>query len=508
MAINSNNNKIVKNTLALYLRMFFMTALTLYTSRVVLNTLGISDYGIYNVVGGFVLMLSYLNSVFVDSSQRFITISLGKGNIVELKEVFKTANTIHTIISIALLLFAESFGLWFLNHKLVIAPERLYAANWVFQFSVLSMLITILSIPYKASIVAHEHIHIYAYISIIEAIMKLIIVFMLLFVPFDKLIMYAFLQLIVSIIVPIWFAIYCRRKFEECCFAFTWNREILKSMGAYSGWVLVGNLGFTFKDQFSNIILNLFLGTSINAARGIAAQVNSTVTSFVNNFMMAMSPQITKTYAEGDIDRSRSLVYAGSKISFFLMSIFIVPIYIRIEYVLQLWLGIVPEYTAIFCKIIILSSLYYSMSKTITVAIQAKGDIKWFQIGISFIMLLELPIAYLVLRLNMAPYFALCPAILTNVLAFFFRAFLLKNQITSYSLSKLVFDIFGRCTLVLLISLLISYSICVCISDTFVGFVLSCGISVAVTICIAYFVGLNKNERVLLTQIIHKKIRR
>ena len=447
----SSNKRIVKNTMVLYLRMIVSLVISLFTARVVLQTLGVSDYGVYNVVGGFVAMLSYLKSVFVDANQRFITFSLGEGNMEKLKKVFNTSVLTQCIFVVCLLVVAETFGLWFVNHKLVIDSERMVAANWVYQCSVGALVLTLLNIPYRACIIAHEKMGIYAYIGIVEVVLQLAIVYLLVIIPADKLIVYALLHLFVSFLIPVWFHIYCLKNFEECKLTLRFDKSIFKEMFSFSSWVLIGNLGFSFKDQFSNVIMNLFLGTTINAARGITGKVNGIVSNFVNNFLMAMSPQITKQYAVQDYEGSKRLVFTGSKFAFYLMLLLGIPVVANIDFLLKLWLGIVPEYTTTFIAITIVASMFYAMSKPLTTAIQATGDIKWFQIGIAIIMLLELPIAYVLLKKGYSPVWAIVPAIFTNIAGVFFRFFLLCRKSSVYNMWEYFTRVFLKCVVLFVV---------------------------------------------------------
>ena len=342
---NENNKRIAKNTLLLYVRMLFTIIVGLYTSRIVLNTLGVNDYGLYNVVGGIVSMLGFLNSAMTAASQRFISFELGKQNKQKLEEVFSTSVTIHIIIACIIFITAETIGLWFLNTHMNIATSRMTAANWVYQCSIFTFMISVISVPYNACIVAHEHMKTFAYISIIEVSLKLAIVYLLLILSFDKLIIYAVLLLCVSLIIRMIYGIYCKKKFEECTYRFHFNKKLFLEMFSFAGWSIIGNLGFSLKDQGSNVVLNLFCGTAINAARGVALQVNGIISNFSNNFLMALNPQITKQYATGDIPKSIQLVYAGCRYSFYLLSIISIPVMVNLDYILSLWLGIVPPYT-------------------------------------------------------------------------------------------------------------------------------------------------------------------
>ena len=307
---SESNKRIAKNTLLLYFRMLLIIIVGLYTSRVVLNTLGVSDYGIYNVVGGIVAMLAFLNSAMVAASQRFISFELGTGNIERLKKVFCTSVSIHIVLAGIIFLIAETIGLWFVNTHLNISIERMEAANWVYQCSILTLLLTVVSVPYNSCIVAHEHMKAFAYVSIVEAVLKLLIVYLLLLGNFDKLILYSILVVAVALIIRIIYGIYCKQHFEECTYRFVFDKQLFKEMFAFAGWSVIGNLGFSFKDQGSNIILNLFFGTTVNAARGIALQVNGIISNFSNNFTRSLTPQNTTKYSVGDVVSSVKFVFA------------------------------------------------------------------------------------------------------------------------------------------------------------------------------------------------------
>ncbi len=503
---NSKNNLIAKNTIALYFRMFLVLAVSLYTSRVILNTLGVNDYGVFNVVGGFVSMLAYLNKVFVDATQRFMVFSLGEKNEQRVKTVFSTAITIHLIIAGLIIIVGESFGLWFVNNKLVIAHERLYAANWVYQCALLSLVFSVISVPYKACIVAHEHMKIYAYFGIIEVVLKLLIVYALYLSSYDKLIVYSILHLLVSIALPFWNYFYCKKHFSESRWNRTLDIPLLKEMFAYSGWVMFGSLGFSFKDQFSNIIMNQFLGTAINAARGIAMQVNAVVVSFAENFTTALLPQITKEYAEGNIMRSKKLVTSGSKLSFYLMSLISIPVILNVRYILKLWLGVVPPYTDWFVIITLIAASYYAASKTLTIALQATGDIKWFQIGVSLIMLTELPMAYLLLRNGISPVWALVPAIFTNIVGILYRMILLQKQVPGYEVWSVIKEVFGRSHLTIGLSFIICYFVSRFIPSGFVWLIISSALYVIIIGLMVYVIGMNKVEKGMVSTLVFNKI--
>lgn len=493
-----NNKRIAKNTLLLYVRMLFTIVVGLYTSRVVLRTLGVDDYGIYNVVGGIVAMLAFLNSAMTAASQRFISFELGTQNHQKLKEVFSTSVTIHLVIAGIIFLIAETVGLWFLNTHMNIAADRMTAANWVYQCSILTFMVTVVSVPYNACIVAHERMKAFAYISIVEVGLKLIIVYLLLILPADKLTAYAILVLSVSLIIRIIYGIYCKRNFEECSYQFSFNKKLFKEMFAFAGWSLIGSLGFSSKDQVANIILNLFHGTAINAARGVALQVNGIISNFSNNFIMALNPQITKQYAGGNIKESIDLVYAGCRYSFYLLSLITIPVMINIDYLLQLWLGAVPTYTSQFLQLALIAALISSMASPLVTAMQATGNIKVFQLSICIIMLCELPLAYLVLKMGYEPYWVMIPTIIVTLIGLIARIFLLKRLVKEYSLCFFTINIVLKNICIACICFGISKILHNYFAINFINFILTSFISFMLTICGILLLGISPKERVFL----------
>ena len=505
--LSANNKRIAKNTLLLYLRMFFTMSIGLFTSRIVLNTLGVSDYGIYNVVAGIITMLSFLNAGMVASSQRFISYTLGNGNSNRLKNVFCTSINIHIVIALIAFIVGETIGLWFINTQLNIETERMIAANWVYQCSLLTFIISVISVPYNSCVVAHEKMSAFAYISILEVILKLAVAYILLITPFDKLITYSILVLSISVLIRSCYTLYCKLNFEECNYRFYFDKSLFKEMFSFAGWSVLGNMGFSFKDQVSNIILNIFYGTTLNAARSIGIQVSTLVNTFSTNLTMALNPQITKQYAAGNVDESRNLVYTGSRYTFYLLTLISIPIIINVDYLLRLWLGIVPEYTSKFLVLSLITSLLYAVSGCVTIALQATGNIKTFQIGISVLMLSELPIAYILLENECPPYSVMYPTIISYTIAIFFRFFLINKYLQEYKMK----DYFN----IVLIPCLIIYVLSYCISrfvrsyilvDNLVKLIGVIFISIIITSSLIYIFGVNKNERILIKQLLIKKM--
>lgn len=502
-----DKKRIVQNTGLLYVRMLLTMLIGLYTSRVILTVLGISDYGIYNVVGGIVYTLAFLNSAMAAASQRFISYELGIGNMGRLKRIFSTSVNIHMLIAFIIFIGAETVGLWFVNTHLNIEDDRMVAANWVYQFSIFTLMLSIWSVPYNSCIIAHEHMKAFAYISFFESVLKLIIVYCLSIGTSDRLILYGILVFIVTLLVRLCYGIYCKRHFEECSFHFVWDKGLFKDMFSFAGWSILGNLGFSFKDSFSNIILNIFFGTTINAARGIAMQVSSLISTFSTNFAMALNPQITKQYASGNVEDSRSLVYAGARYSFYLLMLITIPFLINSDYILWFWLGVVPEYTNIFIAFSLFTSLLHALSGTVTTALQATGNVKIFQIGLSILMLSELPIAYILLRAGMSPYAIMYPTLVTYTLAVFFRFYLLKRLIPSYDFTYYVFQVFLRSVLLFVVCYFLCDKLRSYFENSFFTMIVTAFMSLCIVVVAIYFIGITPIERVVVRKRMAKLLK-
>lgn len=400
---SENSKRIVKNTVVLYFRMLFMMGISFYTSRIVLNALGVEDFGIYNVVGGIVAMFSVLSGSLSAAISRFITYELGKDNLLNLKKIFSSAVTIQLGIGLFILILAETIGVWFLNREMNIPTDRMLAANWVFQLSIITFIINLVSVPYNAVIIAHEKMSAFAYISIFEALGKLVIAFLIVVSPIDNLIFYAALMCVVALIIRIIYGYYCQYCFEECRYSFIFDKTYLKQMFKFAGWNFIGASSAVLRDQGGNIIINIFCGPAVNAARGIAFQVNNAVQGFVTNFMIALNPQITKSYASGNQKYMMSLIYQGGRFSYYMLLLFSLPILVNTHYVLALWLKIVPDHTVLFVRLILIFALSESISNPLVTAMLATGRIKNYQIVVGGLQMMNLPISYLLLRIGCIP---------------------------------------------------------------------------------------------------------
>lgn len=399
-----NNKRIAKNTLLLYVRMAIVMLISLYTSRVVLETLGVEDFGIYNVVGGVVAMFGFLNGALSSATQRFITFALGKGDQERLRSIFSTAVNIHIIIAIVLVLLAETVGLWFLYNKLQIPEDRFNAAFWVLQFSLASTAVMVASVPYNAVIVAHEKMSAFAYISIADTLLRLVAVLLLPLFGADRLILYAFFLFVVQIAVRVCYNVYSNRHFPEARYSLTWSKGDFREMIGFAGWSLLGNLSGVLFTQGLNMLLNMFFGPVVNAARGVAVQVQAAVQQLVSNFQLALNPQITKTYAQGDLDAMRMLMYRSSRFSFILLFAVTLPLLFEADFVLGVWLKTVPEGAATFMRIVMCTQLLYVMSNPFIVANQATGKVRRYQVVCGCTLLCILPVSYVVLRMGFPPY--------------------------------------------------------------------------------------------------------
>ena len=399
----SNNKRIAKNTILLYVRMFVMMAVGLFTSRVILDALGASDYGIYNVVGGLVTMFSVLTGAMSVATSRFLTFALGVGDKEQLRKIFVTAVNIHLLIAVAMIVIAEVAGIWFLNHKLNIPAYRMEAANIVLQFSIATFVINLINVPYSSSIISHERMGIYAYFTLYDVFVKLIIVYALYVSPIDRLIIYALLLCLANLTTQIIYWIYCKRQFEECRYFFSLDKTLLKKMFGFIGWAFWGNAAVVAKDQGMTLLLNIFCGTLVNAAQGIANQVNAMVNRFVTNFMTAVNPQITKQYAAGEYESMNKLIIRSTKFSAFLMLVLIVPIIVNIDDLLGLWLVKVPMHTSSFVSLILFYSFVDCFTGGLITGILANGKIKVYEIALTIIYALNIACAYIVLKLGMSP---------------------------------------------------------------------------------------------------------
>lgn len=427
---SENNTRIAKNTMFLYFRMILIMLVNLYTSRVILMSLGVEDYGIYNVVGGIVTMFSFLNGSMASSTQRYLTYELGNGNVEKLKKIFSTSLNIHLLLAGLIVILAESIGLLFLNYKLNIPYDRMFAANIVYQFSILTFFINIIQVPYNAALIAHEKMGIYAYISILEVVLKLFVAYVIFYTSIDKLIIYSGLIFLVQLLIRFIYQLYCKRKYVECHFRIIKDIKLYKEMTSFAGWNLFGSMAWICRDQGVNIVVNLFFGPVVNAARAISGQVSGAVMGFISNFQTALNPQITKLYATGETDKMEKLVFKGIKFSFCLLFLIAFPLAINITYILELWLKDVPDYVSGFVVFILIDSLCSTLyGNPLMTSLAATGNIRNYQVFVSLCVLLTLPSAYLLLVLGGNPYSIFIAVILWTNISGILRFYYCNKQI-------------------------------------------------------------------------------
>lgn len=489
----------------LYFRMLLTMAVTLYTSMVVLKTLGVDDFGIYNIVGGVVVLFSFLNNAMSTATQRFLNFEMGRGAEGDVNRMFSMSMTAHLSIALIVVLLSETIGLWFLNTQLNIPADRMNAANWVYQFTILTFCIQIIRVPYNASIIAYEKMSFYAYISIIEVVLKLLIVFLLLLFGWDKLQLYAVLTCGVTFIILILYKLYCNKAFTTCRYSFFWDKSLYKKLMSFSGWSLFGSVANVGAQQGLNILLNIFFGVAINAAMGIANQVSSAVFGFVSNFQTAFNPQIVKSYAMNDREYFMNLIFQSSKFSYYLLLLLSIPLLICTDFILQVWLTNVPEYTAPFCRLIILFLLVDAISAPLWMSVQATGDIRNYQILIGSLILLNFPLAYLVLKLGYPPESVLIVRVLINLLTYVVRIFYLRSKIDLPS-GKYIREVILVVSLVTLLALPLPLLVNHYVTD-WSGLIATTAVALFSTGLCIYGVGLKKNEREVLNRLVMNKIK-
>lgn len=492
---SSANKRIAKNTLVLYVRMLFTMGISLFTSRVILQTLGVEDYGISSVVGGVISMFTFINAAMVSSTQRYLNFELVRGDANQLRSVFSTSLQIHALIALAIIVLSETVGLWFLNEKLVIPEARMTAAMWVYQCSILSCAVSIMSTPYNAVIVAHEKMSAFAYISILDVSLKLLVVYLLVVLPFDKLIILAILNLLVQLFIRYIYTIYCHRHFPESYFQFWFNKTLFKEMFGFAGWSFWGNLAAILYTQGLNMMLNIFFGPIVNAARGIAVQVQSAVQQFVGGFQTALNPQITKNYASNNLPQMHSLMFRSARFSFLLLFFLSLPVLMETNFILTLWLKTVPDDAVIFTQIMICISLIYTTANPCIIANQATGKVKIYQMVVGGILLLILPISYVVLKLGAPAYSVFIVHFCIESLAQFSRMYMLRKLI-HLPLWQYMKNIYIPIISTVVIAIILPLVVRMQVAEGWLRFLavgFTCVLSVGAS---SYFIGFTKQERV------------
>jgi O-antigen/teichoic acid export membrane protein len=470
--------------------------------------LGVEDFGIYNVVGGVVAMFGFLRTTLASGTQRFLTFELGKNDFIKLKKTFSAALNIHIILAVIVFILAETAGLWFLNYKMNIPADREYAALWTYQFSILASMLSIIQVPYNAGIIAHERMNVYAYVSIIEVTLKLGIVYLLLISDHDKLITYAILIFAVNLIIMTVYRQYCKKQYSECRFGLVSDKNLYKSMLVFSGWNIFGCGAVMGATQGVNILLNMFFGPVVNAARGISVQVSNAINTFVTNFQTAVNPQIVKYYAAGKIDELHNLLFQNAKFSFCLMWLMVLPVFLKTEAILGIWLGTVPEYTALFCRLMLLQSLISCMQRPFIMAIHATGKMKLINLTAGIVLLSVLPISYFLLRMGVPAYIPFIVYVGSSLIEFFWELFFLRKWIALPAL-QLFKKVFAPLSFIIVCSLPIPVFFTFFLKDNLISLLLVSIISVLSVSVLVYYIALNKGTRAkIITKVKAKVLRK
>lgn len=502
---SANNKRIAKNTILLYIRMFITLIVSLYTSRVLLKSLGVDDYGIYNIIGGVVVLFSFLSNAMTNSTQRYLNYNVGLNDKVGIKKVFCVSMQAHFVISILVLILAESLGLWFVNTRLNIPAERMYAANWVYQLSVLTTCINIMRVPYNAVVIAYEKMSFFAYVSIAETVLKLLIVYALFIsANIDKLILYAILLTITSGVIWGVYRFYCRRNYDISRYSNIRSNELFKELMSFTSWYLLGGVAMIGSRQGVNILLNIFFNVAVNAAVGIANQVKNAIYGFVTSFQTAFNPQIVKLYASNEKHALSKLLNRSTKFSFFLMFLLSFPIILCSEKLLSVWLINVPQYAVVFTQLTILSTMFDAVSAPLWTVIGATGRVKYYQIIVSIIIIIDIPLAYFALKYGYSPVSVFFINVLINLFAYVFRL-VYARRFVEFSMHTYLGKVVLPCLGVLVISLPIPI---VLLMFTKIHWMVLMGISVIFSVFSIYVTGLDKSEKVYIREQLLKKIKR
>lgn len=503
-----NNKRIAKNTLALYFRMLLMMAIGLFTSRVILDKLGEVDYGIYNVVGGFVTMFTVISGAMTTATQRFLSFEIGKKDKGNVKGIFSTMVYIHILLAVIILIVGETAGIWFLNTQMNFPDERYSAANWVFHLSIFTFCLNVVNVPYMGSLIAYEKMSAFAYLSIFDALFKLGLCYVIAITPYDRLIVYATLLACFQCFYIFIYYLYTRINLKDCKFNGKLDRAYGKSAISFVGWNLIGSLAGVLKEQGVNVLLNMFFGPAVNAARGIAYNVLSKITGFVSNFQLAINPQIIKNYSSGCFDDMCKLVFRGSKFSYILLLTISMPIIIEAPLLLNLWLKEVPDYTVIFLRIIIFNTMVISLSNTLVVSMHATGKVRDWQIWVGGVSLLTLPLIYVGLRMGLEPYYAMIIALLIEIMCYFLRVYML-NRIMEFPILRFHKEVTQKVALITIFAFVFPVSFyCVFDGPIFVRFLMVCLLSVISSVVFSYYLGFNKDEREKIRNKVTSMIRK
>ncbi len=508
MMTNKDNTRIAKNTVILYVRMLLVMLVTLYTSRIILQSLGVQDFGIYNVVGGVVSMFTIMTGSLSQAVSRYFTYELGVRNYDRLSKIFSTALVIHIILAIFVLILGETLGSWFLNTKMNIPSERAMAANWVLQTSIYAFIFGLIRIPYNAAIIAYERMDAFAYLGIAEVVFKLIIAELITYILYDHLITYSCLQLLLNVVLTFAFILFGGMRLRGCAFRLQINLQLLKELLNYSSWSFFGTLAYSGYTYGYNILLNMFFDPFVNAARGIAVQVQTAVESFSNNFQASLNPQIIKNYSVNNLERMHNLIVASSKYSFYLMLILSLPLILEANFVLRLWLGQVPAHSVNFVRLILVTVTISCLSGSMICSNQATGKIKKFELISGLLMTASVLVCYIVLKFGNSPESVYVVYLIFTIMTLIVRAVIVFPMIKfKYKLyfSKVLKYVFSVALLSIPIPIVVYWKNA---GSSFVDFILVCFVSICSTVLTIYVVGIDNKERNFVNSKIIKILRK
>ncbi len=494
---------IARNTLMLYVRMLFLMLVSLYTSRVVLGALGEEDYGIYNVIGGVVAMFTVISGALSSAVTRFITFGLARGDREELGRIYSTAVTVQLVIAAAVVLLAEPSGLWFISNKMTIDSSRIPAARMVLHFSVFSFAVNLMSVPQMASITAHERMGAYAGIGIFDGLCRLAVAFLIMASPSDRLVSYAALMAVATLLVRSAYWLWCRMHLPECRYRFIYDRKLMREMASFAGWNFIGVTSGVLRDHGGNILVNIFSGPAVNAARGVAVQLNGAVQGFVSNFMTAVNPQITKSYACGDREYMFALMRRSSRMSFYLLLVLALPVIFNAEYILGLWLKDVPGHSSMFVRLFLVFALSESLSSPLITGMLATGRIRNYQIVVGGLQLLNLPVSYIFLKAGCMPEVTVIVAIVLSQVCLFARLVMLGGM-TGFPVGRYVRDVWLNVIIVAFAACVIPALLHGRLGVGFWGFVLSAAVCFLCACVSVLWAGCSGDERRWILNVVRK----
>lgn len=498
-----NAKRLAKNTIYMYIRMFVLMLISLYTSRVLLKQLGIEDYGVYNVVGSIVVMFNSLRGIFASSTQRYLNFEMGKGNTERLNMIFNMSVIINLVIALFFVVCVEIVGWWFLNYKINIDPSRLVAAKWVFQFSVFSTVIALMTTPFDAVIIANEKMGFYAGVSILDGVLKLLIIYLLAISPFDKLISYGFLLFCVHVLMRFVSAIYCRKHFQESRYKKCWDKSLFKDMASFAGWNFLANTGYTLTNEGINMLLNVFGGPVVNAARGITYQVRAALQQFISNVNKATDPYAMKLFAKNDMNGYYQILFAISKILFFVYICMAIPIFFYTEEILQLWLNQVPKYAPLFIKLILIHGVFRSYLSPLNHLFYSANKVKYYQMCSLILSTLLFFTALIVLHLG-GLYYSPFVVMIIYVVITWVVVLIQAKVICKFPLADYIKSVTLPTLISLSLCVLISFLISVMYAWNSYLFIVACILMVVVSLIVSLTAGFNKDERRMLLSIIKK----